>query len=232
MGAADLYSNSNGDQVDVRFYMAIPDDADTWFGKATELLASFAEIEDERPVNVAGNQGRQYELHPSQDGRELFLIRSVLLDGGDAWDVTWVSEAGNEAADRARFETMLASFERVAAFRNVWGLEVGSCFDSLPLAPDRDGGASILFVGPVDGFALADCGQPHTGEIIAALGSETDTCDAVFEPFVGRALAGSAYILLEFMPLQETDLPPGVTKLCAVTDSSGISSGSAKGGAR
>ena len=232
MGDADAFQGPAGQQIDVRFYESISDTPEAWFAKARDVLDGFAPIEQELTVTHPAGQAHWFELHPTNQGQTLTLYRLVLIAGGDGWDVTWVSPAGTEQADKALFVDIANQFWPSTGSLNVWGLGVGDCFTSLPIARPGDGGRDVVFVGPLDQFAAVECTEPHTGEVFEALADVDAECGDAFETFVGRALDGSALKLLEFVPLHSSDVPGGIASLCVVADPAGSSTGTARGSQR
>jgi hypothetical protein len=231
MGAADAFQGPAGQQVDVRHYPAIEDASDAWFGKAREVLEGFAPIDAEGSTVHPAGTSRSFELHPTSNGQKLVLYRLVLVSGTDAWDITWVSPAGEEATDQRLFQSITNTFWPTSEPLNVWSLAVGDCFQSLPISELGRAGTSGVFIGPVDGFARVECSAAHAGEVIATLPDLEEECDPLFEPYIGRSLDGSAFGLLKFVPLLEADLPAGSAGLCVVADESGSSMGTARGSA-
>jgi hypothetical protein len=232
MGDADAFQGPAGEQIDVRYYESISETPDAWFAKAREVLGGFAPIENDLAVTHPAGQAHWYELHPTNKGQTLTLYRLVLIAAGDGWDVTWVSPAGSEDVDRPLFVDIANQFWPSTGPLNVWSLNVGDCFSSLPITQPGEGGRDAVFVGPLDQFAPVACTEPHTGEIFAALKDVNADCDDAFESFVGRPLAGSSLKLLEFVPLHAADLPDGIASLCVVADPNGTSTGTAGGSAR
>jgi hypothetical protein len=239
MGAIDVYGpeSERYRQVDVQFHAMTGHDAAGWFAEAVKTLNNFAPIDVQRETTldaIPGGPATWYEVHPSADGHELFIIRIVVVDGPDAWDLTWIAPAGTEEADRGAFTRLVDTFQRSDAPRNVWSLAVGDCFASLSLADASQAGRSAVFVGPVDQFQRLPCDDAHTGEVIAAFVASADIdCDAYFKPYVGRPLKGSSYAVLTFMALPSpTQAGDGAEVRCGVADASGPSVGSAKGSAR
>ena len=153
MGQADAFQGPAGQQVDVRYYPAISDGPDAWFAKANDVLEGFAPIDLEAPATHAAGNGRWYGLHPMANGREVALYRLVILSGKDAWDITWVSPAGNETTDQLLFQSIANTFWPTSEPLNVWSLGVGDCFQSLPISQPGRAGTASVFLGPVDGFA-------------------------------------------------------------------------------
>jgi hypothetical protein len=175
---------------------------------------------------------RWYEAHVTDGGRALLLIRVVAYDQPDGWDLTWVSPAGDEDADRSRFEAVVETFQLSEALRNVWKLAVGECFGSLPISQPASAGKSAVFMGPVDEFLEVPCDAIHTGEVISAFQASADVdCDRYFEPFVGRPLKGSAYALLAFFPMPRRGAieGDGFEVRCVVANASGAAEGTARG---
>jgi hypothetical protein len=232
MGDADAFEGPAGEQIDVRYYESISGTPDAWFAKASEVLSGFAPIEKDLAVTHPAGQAHWYELHPTNQGQTLTLFRLVLIAAGGGWDVTWVSPAGSEDVDRPLFVDIANQFWPSTGPLNVWSLNVGDCFSSLPITQPGDGGSDAVFVGPLDQFARVACTEPHTGEIFAALKDVSADCGDAFEAFVGRPLAGSSLKLLEFVPLHAADLPDGIASLCVVADPKGTSTGTAGGSAR
>lgn len=232
MGDADAFQGRAGQQIDVRHYASIADDPDTWFAKARDVLTGFAPIAEEVAVTHPAGQARWFELHPTSQGQTLDLYRLVLIAGGDGWDVTWVSPAGFEDVNKPLFVDIANQFWPMTGLLNVWGLGVGDCFSSLPVAQPGDASRDVVFVGPLDQFTPVECTQPHTGEVIEALTEVDADCGDAFEAFVGRSIDESELKLLEFVPLHASDLPDGIASLCVVADQSGSSTGSAKGSRR
>lgn len=117
-------------------------------------------------------------------------------------------------------------------------IEVGDCV----MLPDELGGS-------VRGIEVADCADPHDGEVFAIgdLDPEGDrafpgadavtrevvtACSDAFEPFVGREYAQSALDVVFFHPL-ETSWVFDTGYVCVVNDPSGASLvGSVKGSGR
>jgi hypothetical protein len=229
--AADAFYGPAGQQVDVRYYPSISEQPDAWFAKARGVLEGFAPIDGEGEAIHAAGTAHFYQLHPAANDQELTLYRLVVMDGTDAWDLTWVSPAGNESSDVIQFQTIANTFWPTGKPLNIWRLAVGDCFQSLPLGEPSTDGVAGVFLGPVDGFARVDCGAPHTGEVIAALPELEAECEGTFEPYVGRALAGSALGLWKAIPLQRSDLPAGTAALCIVSGGAS-STGTARGSAR
>jgi len=232
MGDADAFWGPADQQIDVRYYPSISETPDAWFTKARDVLTGFAPIENEVTITHPAGQAHWFELHPTNQGQKLTLYRLVLIAGGDGWDVTWVSPSGTEAADRAFFGDIANQFWPSTGRLNVWGLSVGDCFTSYPITEPGDAGRDVVFVGPLDQFAAADCSASHTGEVFAALTDVDAECGDPFEAFVGRPLAGSQLKLLEFVPLHAADLPDGIASLCVVADPGGASTGTARGSGR
>lgn len=232
MDAADAFYGPDGQQVDVLYYPSISEEPDAWFAKAKGVLEEFAPIDLEGEAMHAAGAAHFYGLHPKANGQDLAVYRLVVMDGTDAWDLTWVSPAGDEEDDVLQFQTIANTFWPTSEPLNIWRLGVGDCFRSLPLGkPSTDGVAGVL-LGPVDGFAHVDCSAEHSGEVIATLPELEAACEGTFEPYVGRALAGSALGLWKAIPLQEKDLPAGSAALCVVAGGPENSTGSARGSGR
>lgn len=230
--AADAFYGPAGQQVDVRYYPSISEEPDAWLAKARGVLEGFAPIDAEGEAIHAAGTAHFYQLHPAANGQDLTLYRLVVMDGSDAWDLTWVSPAGNESSDVIQFQTIANTFWPTSEPLNIWRLDVGECFQSLPLGePSTDGVAGVL-LGPVDGFADVDCSAPHSGEVIATLPELEAECEETFEPYVGRSLAGSTLGLWKAIPLQEEDLPAGRAALCIVAGGPENATGSVRGSGR
>jgi hypothetical protein len=232
MGSADLYSSSAGVQVDVRYYPAIPEDRAAWFRKAADVLSGFAPIDDEHPYQVAGNEARWFELHPSKNRRELLLIRVTFVAAGDGWDITWLSNAGVEAGDRTTFSAILNTFELIARESTIWTQDAGTCFVGSMGIPAIEAGRTVVFVGPVEGFGEVSCDQPHAGEVIAVMTTPGADCDGPFGDYVGLPIAQSGFALLKFVPDPSAGVPTGVTSICVVTDPQGSMTESVHGSRR
>jgi len=222
-------------EIQVYFYPGITGvlNAADFFAEAIPSVAEVfgVEVESFEPITVGSLEGRYVGLLGSDDDGPGFH-QYVLLFGGDrAWSIDWYSQAGNEANDRARFELALDTFQPVVpppTASNVWGLQVGECFSSLPLFVPA--GQSALFVGGVDLFSAVECADWHTGEVIAVLSTDgAESCEAMFEEYVGRPLAGSIYGLLEMTPVPADHAPQEIGSLCVVHDPPGSSTGSAAG---
>ncbi|MGH2358564.1 MAG: hypothetical protein ACRDGJ_11250 [Candidatus Limnocylindria bacterium] len=239
--ALDLFFGPVSDEIDVYFYPGLTPNilANAWFRASVTFLeqAYGVTLDGNEEIVVGGLPARLLTLHATVEGTGLFFQEAVLFGKGAAWDLDWYSEPGNEVADRERFLQFLSTFTPTGtapnaqtADHNVWGLQPGGCFASLPLlAP---GGESALFFGGVDRFAPVGCGEPHTGEVMAVLSVvETADCDAVFAQYVGRPLAGSTLGVLTFVTVANDNPPEGVEGLCVVADPAGAA-GSAAGSLR
>ena len=232
MDAADAFYGPAGQRVDVQYYPSISEEPDAWFAKAKGVLEGFAPIDLEGEAMHAAGAAHFYGLHPQANGQDLTVYRLAVMDGTDAWDLTWVSPAGNEEDDALEFQTIANTFWPTSEPLNIWRLGVGDCFRSLPLGKPSTDGVAGVFLGPVDGFEHVDCSAPHDGEVIASLPELEAECEGTFEPYVGRALAGSALGLWKAIPLQEKDLPAGSAALCVVAGGPEDSTGSARGSGR
>ena len=222
----------DGEHLSVQYIPGLEVSGADLFSEAAANVRAAAPVEDARQIKVGSRDAQWLEAHLSVDGTPSFVIRVTIVDGSSAWDLVFTSPTGNEDRDRQRVAAILDSFETSNAPRNVWGLAVGDCFASLPLAADSKAGSSALFVGPVDGFSAVPCDRPHAGEVAGQLTKSTTDCDSVFKEYVGRKLAGSRLVLLTFAPIGSDVLPSGVTGLCVVADPSGSTSGTVKGSRR
>jgi hypothetical protein len=87
-----------------------------WVTEGTTLYNTLWEAEPESVeplvVEAAGGPvpGTLSTWHGTVEGREAYILDLAIVADGVACDVQWFSPPGNEAADRARFEQLMAGF--------------------------------------------------------------------------------------------------------------------------
>ncbi len=102
-------------EIQIYFYdaAAVSTLTDTeWFTASSGFLTDNfgVEVEATEPITVGGLSARYFSLHYSAEGESIFFQEAVVFSAEMAWDVDWHSTAGNEATDRASFDTFLATF--------------------------------------------------------------------------------------------------------------------------
>lgn len=206
-------------------------------------------IESSEPIVVAGMEARLYEIYERRFLQKQFRsLRAAFHDGTYGWHVTLTpSDRTRGEPERSLFTTVLTNFGPIAVLLaaddtsgNVWALQPGDCFASLPLhvPAEKKLGVVNLFLGGVDAFRRVACTEPHTGEVAAVLSdpSALGTLEEIFEAYVGEALVKSEFgiLLMSLNAEQPTphNMPPGVAGVFVIAHPAGPWSGSARGSGR
>jgi hypothetical protein len=88
--------------------------ADWFAGSSGQLAEGFGvELEASEPITVGSLESRYIALHyVAEDGARYFAQFAIVFAGDHAWNVIWYSAAGNEANDRAVFDSALTTFKQ------------------------------------------------------------------------------------------------------------------------
>jgi hypothetical protein len=113
--AYDDYLDAAGSEVQVYHYSVDPGvTAADWNLESANLLQQDFGVAPDVTNNLTLPSGPAVQilaLNATVDGTDLFFQEAVIFGDGVAWDVDWYSEAGNEAADQARFVQFVNSFQ-------------------------------------------------------------------------------------------------------------------------
>lgn len=211
-----------------------------WFSLCESNLKSMGfRLTSSEPLAISGIEARL--IRAQIKGflkKEINLLRAPFFDGTFAWEATLTVGDGSVEPDRSLFIDILSGFERMDVLLaaddtsgNVWALQPGDCFVSLPLQFAPEG--LTVFIGGVDGFSRVACSEPHTGEVAEVLRNlemgNMAAADEVFEAYVGEPLSKSDFGMLIMEPLPEENVPSGVQGLVVIAHRAGLQSGSVRG---
>lgn len=220
-----------------------------WFKISEANLKSMGiRLESSESIVVAGMEARILQgrrknfLKPG--GKDMHMLRAPFHDGTYGWEVTLSVGDWTVEPDRSLFINLLTTFERLDVLLaaddtsgNVWALQPGDCFSSLPLGISGEAEEVTVFPGGVDGFRRVACSEPHTGEVAAVLRAEdignVRAPQQIFEAYVGKPLPKSEFGILLMNPLPTLEkVPPGVEGVVVIAHPKGPWSGSARGSGR
>jgi hypothetical protein len=157
-------------------------------------------IEASESINVGGRDGRLWRWSEHHlFGKDKRGLHVTFVDGVFTWQISMESEKG--APGEALFHDFLDSFTPSEVLLgdddpsgNIWALQPGDCFHSLPLPVEPR--QVTEFLGSVDGFRkVASRDEPHTGMIITTFsdipkGFDFDSDDPAMGAVLCRPMPG------------------------------------------